>query len=120
MEIKRSLHTALLVSDLTRSEQFYSVVLGLTKVDRELKFPGVWYQIEDVQLHLIVAPHLPSALVNPEKWGRNPHIAFAVSNLEAAKERLVSHGCPIQSSASGRAVLFTQDPDRNVIELSEA
>lgn len=119
MEIRRSLHTALLVSDLARAEKFYSAILGLTKVDRVLKFPGVWYQIEDFQIHLIVAPHIPSELVDPEKWGRNQHIAFAVSNLEAAKERLLNHGCPMQSSASGRAALFTQDPDGNVIELSE-
>ncbi|NEQ18217.1 MAG: glyoxalase, partial [Moorea sp. SIO3E2] len=58
-------------------------------------------------------------LKNPEKWGRNPHIAFSVVNLDEAKECLHAHGYPIQLSSSGRAALFTQDPDCNIIELSE-
>jgi catechol 2,3-dioxygenase-like lactoylglutathione lyase family enzyme len=45
MQIIQSLHTAILVTDLERSEYFYSQVLGLNKVERPLKYPGVWYQI---------------------------------------------------------------------------
>ena len=71
------------------------------------------------KLHLIVAPDLPSQLQNPEKWGRNPHVAFTVTDLDAAKNQLIAHNCPIQISASGRAAFFTQDPDGNIIELSQ-
>ncbi len=119
MQITQCLHSAILVSDLERAEQFYSNVLGLAKVDRALKFPGAWYQIGDFQIHLIVADSMPSDLVNPEKLGRNRHIAFSVDNLDAAKEQLLAHNYPIQMSASGRAALFTQDPDGNIIELGE-
>ncbi|PSB23660.1 glyoxalase [Stenomitos frigidus ULC18] len=119
MKITRCLHTALLVSDLERSEQFYGSVLGLEKVDRVLRFPGAWYEVAGFQIHLIVADAFTIELNNPEKWGRNQHIAFSVANLDAAKEQLLAHNCPTQVSASGRAALFTQDPDGNVIELGE-
>ncbi|MBV9387428.1 MAG: VOC family protein [Chroococcidiopsidaceae cyanobacterium CP_BM_ER_R8_30] len=120
MQITQFLHTAILVSNLEQAEDFYSKVLGLSKVERSLKYAGAWYQVGEFQLHLIVAPdYVLSKLQNPEKWGRNPHVALAVVNLDAAKEQLLANQCPIQMSASGRTALFTQDPDGNIIELSQ-
>lgn len=117
MQITRCLHTAILVSDLEKAEYFYSNILGLSKVDRTLKYAGVWYQVGDYQIHLIVHPDLATELPNQEKWGRNPHIALAVDDLDEAKKRLQTNGYPMQMSASGRAALFTQDPDGNIIEI---
>ena len=120
MQITQFLHTAILVSNLEQAEDFYGKVLGLSKVERSLKYAGAWYQIGEFQLHLIVVPdYVLIKLQNPEKWGRNPHVALAVVNLDAAKEQLLAHKYPIQMSASGRAALFTQDPDGNIIELSQ-
>ncbi|MCC5668077.1 VOC family protein [Nostoc sp. CHAB 5784] len=118
MQITQSLHTAILVTDLERSEQFYGKVLGLSKIDRSLKYAGAWYQVGNYQIHLIVAPTAPTENPN-EKWGRNPHVAFSVANLDAAKQELLNHNYPIQPSASGRPALFTQDPDGNIVELSQ-
>ncbi|MBW4648581.1 MAG: VOC family protein [Kastovskya adunca ATA6-11-RM4] len=118
MEITQCLHTAILVSDLERSENFYGNVLGLEKIDRSLKYPGTWYQISQFQLHLILHPGLAVERHN-EKWGRNPHFALGVTNLDAAKEKLLANNCPVQMSASGRAALFTQDPDSNIVELTQ-
>jgi len=119
MQINQALHSALLVSNLEKSEQYYSNVLGLKKIDRELKFPGIWYQIGNFQIHLILAATIIPDAVDYDKLGRNRHLAFAVANLEVAKEQLIAHNCPVQMSASGRSALFTQDPDGNIIELSE-
>lgn len=120
MQITRCLHTAILVSDLTKAEKFYSDILGLSPArHRPLKYPGMWYQVGEYQIHLIVHPHFTSPVPNPEKWGRNPHLALAVDNLEEAKQRLQERGYSIQMSASGRTALFTQDPDGNVIEISQ-
>lgn len=119
MKITHYLHTAILVSDLERAEHFYGRVLGLTKVDRTLKYAGAWYQLGAVQVHLIVDTDFASQLVNAEKWGRNPHLALGVENLEATKAHLAAQGYEMQLSASGRAALFTQDPDGNMIELTE-
>jgi len=118
MQITQYLHVALLVANLFRSEHFYGEVLGLPKVDRVLKFPGAWYQIGAIQIHLIVAESVSNDLVD-DKWGRNRHIALAVTNIDEAQARLVANDCPVQRSASGRAALFTRDPDGNIIELSE-
>lgn len=127
MKITHYLHTAILVSDLARAEQFYSGVLGLSKIDRILKYPGAWYELGSIQVHLIVdetldvdsKPNGGPKLQNAEKWGRNPHLALAVENLAAAKATLIAAGYELQLSASGRPALFTQDPDGNVVELTE-
>ncbi|WP_049858485.1 VOC family protein [Gloeothece citriformis] len=118
MQIVKCLHTAILVSDLEKAEQFYSQVLGLTKVDRPFSYSGIWYQIGDYQIHLIVDSNLKITHQNEEKWGRNPHFALTVTDLEAVKEKLHHYQCPYQMSASGRPALFTQDPDGNIIELT--
>lgn len=118
MQITQCLHAAVLVSDLKRAEHFYSNVLKLSKIERSLKYPGAWYQLGEFQIHLIVAPDAPTEL-QPEKWGRNPHLAFSVADLDTAKKQLITHNCPTQMSASGRAALFTQDPDGNIVELTQ-
>lgn len=120
MQITQCLHAAVLVSDLEKAEHFYGNILGLSKVDRSLKYPGAWYQVGQFQIHLIIDSSIQPKLQNPEKWGRNPHFALSVADLDAAKTQLSAHGCEIQMSASGRAALFTQDPDGNIIELSQA
>lgn len=119
MQITQSIHAALLISNLEKSEHFYSNVLGLSKIDRILKFPGVWYQVGNFQIHLILAATFIPDAVDYEKLGRNRHLAFSVANLEAAKQQLIAHNCQIQMSVSGRSALFTQDPDGNIIELSQ-
>jgi glyoxylase I family protein len=118
ISIHAPLHVAINVSDLLRAEAFYGGVLGLEKVERSLKFPGSWYQVGEFQLHLIVAEAWQPA-PHHSKWGRNAHVAFAIADVEAAKAALVEANCPVQTSASGRPALFTQDPDGNIIELTQ-
>lgn len=120
MQVTRCLHAALLVTDLDQAEHFYGTVLELSKVDRPLKFPGAWYEVAGFQIHLMQTAASVPGLDNPEKWGRNRHLAFSVDALEEMKQQLLMHNCPVQMSASGRAALFTQDPDGNVIEISQA
>ncbi len=119
MNITHYLHTAVLVSDLAAAERFYGGVLGLTKVERSLRFPGAWYQLGEIQVHLMVSDSLPPAPTDSEKWGRHRHLAFAVTDLQEATVELQAQGYPVQLSASGRAALFTQDPDGNVVELTQ-
>lgn len=118
MQIIQSLHTAILITDLGKSEYFYTHVLGLTKTERPLKNPGIWYQIGNYQLHLILSPNVPTDK-QQEKWGQNPHIAFGVMDLEAIKDELTTKNYPFQASASGRPAIFIKDPDDNIIELSQ-
>lgn len=84
MNITKPLHAAILVSDLAKSQHFYSQILQLTTVDRPLNFPGIWYQIGDWQIHLIESEQVIGDRVNEAKWGRNRHLAFAVADLAIA------------------------------------
>jgi glyoxylase I family protein len=118
-EIMQALHVAMLVSDVQRAAAFYHGVLGLEPIARSLKFPGQWYQVGAFQIHLMEVPGWQAPLPRPEKWGRNPHLALQVTDLAAMKQRLTEQGYPVQMSASGRAALFTQDPDGNVLELGQ-
>ncbi len=113
------LHAALLVTDLDAAKHFYEAILGLTPVERNLSFSGQWYQMGSVQLHLIVAEGLTGDRVNSQRWGRNRHIALAVTDLAAMKQRLEAYGYSTQMSASGRAALFVCDPDGNLVELAQ-
>ncbi|MEN9259978.1 MAG: VOC family protein [Thermostichus sp. HHBFW_bins_43] len=115
------LHTALWVTDLARAEHFYGTVLGIPKVERfPFGFPGAWYQVGSSQIHLIVVENPIDQGHRASKWGRNPHLALGVDNLDGVRTRLVQSGYEVQMSASGRAALFVRDPDGNVIELSSA
>ena len=119
MGVTRYLHTAILVSDLETAESFYSDLLALPKAERSLKFPGIWYQIGDYQIHLIEDENWKPLEPNPDKWGRCPHLALAVDDLDTIKQDLTAKGYPFQESSSGRAALFTKDPDGNIIEIGQ-
>jgi glyoxylase I family protein len=119
MSILGFLHAALVVTDLEASQTFYGTLLGLSVIERPLGFPGIWYQIGAVQIHLIQAEQVIPDLGNAEKWGRNRHLAFAVDHLEDIKQTLQQAGYPLQASASGRPAIFVKDPDGNLIELSQ-
>jgi glyoxylase I family protein len=120
VQIQQCLHTAILVSDLEKAETFYGKILGLAKIERSLKYPGAWYQIGDYQIHLMVDARAKTELTNTEKWGRNPHIALSVKDLNSAIATFAQQNYPFQMSASGRAALFVRDPDGNVLELNQA
>lgn len=118
VDILHPLHVAVQVSDLEKAEAFYTDVIGLRKVERNLTFAGAWYQVGDFQLHLIVSQWAKQP-VREDKWGRHPHITFAIRRLDEVKQILTEKAVPFQMSSSGRAALFVKDPDGNVVELLE-
>jgi glyoxylase I family protein len=119
IEIVGCLHAAVIVSNLERSIDFYTNILGLNRIDRQLKYPGAWYQIGDFQLHVIENVDTKFGdKIDLNVSTRNPHIALGVRDLDAAKQQLLAANCVVKMSNSGRAALFTQDPDGNAIELT--
>ncbi|MDB9313172.1 VOC family protein [Spirulina sp. CS-785/01] len=119
MEITQGLHTAILVSDLNQAKSFYEGILELNQAERNLNFPGEWYQVGDYQIHLMVNEAVEPKTYNEEKWGRNAHLALQIQDLAPLKRRLTEHNIPFQMSSSGRAALFVKDPDGNIIEVNE-
>jgi glyoxylase I family protein len=118
MAIQKCLHTTLLVSDLAQAEYFYGETLGLEKAERNLNFPGLWYQVDGYQIHIILHEGLPKTEPLSEKWGRNPHLAFRVTEIEVLADKIGKNGFQYQKSSSGRPALFVRDLDGNIIELS--
>ena len=48
-------HISIPATDLERSRHFYGEILGLNEIDRPtFDVPGIWYQLGEHQLHLIV------------------------------------------------------------------
>ena len=112
-------HVSLLVRDTGRALDFYTGVLGLEPDPSrpELGFPGAWLKLGEQQLHLLELPNPDPTEGRPEHGGRDRHVALAVDDLDAFRQRLEAAGIPYSLSRSGRAALFCRDPDGNAWEL---
>lgn len=120
--IERLLHASLLVSDLGRARDFYEGVLGLVPSPGRpaMDFDGVWYDLGETQIHLLVLPNPDPATGRPEHGGRDRHTALAVGGWDDLRQRLDSLGVTYTLSRSGRPALFCRDPDGNALELMAA
>jgi catechol 2,3-dioxygenase-like lactoylglutathione lyase family enzyme len=114
------LHTTFCVRNLEDARSFYRDIIGLREItDRPLTFPGLWYDLGNAQLHLILDPDFQAAIASSDKWGRSPHLALSIADLASMRRTLDTKGIIYQASASGRSALFVRDPDGNTIELSQ-
>lgn len=113
------LHSSLLVSDLARARPFYERVLGLTpsSLRPPMNFDGVWYELGEQQIHLLVLPNPEAALEKPAHGGRDRHVAVRVDDLEGMRAKLEAAGIPYTRSQSGRPAIFCRDPEGNAFEL---
>lgn len=120
IKINRMMHTGLIVTDLEKSRAFYEGLLGLTPnpARPDFSFAGVWYDIGENQVHLMMVPNPYTNVVHPEHGGRDIHIAFSVDDVEPVRAALEAAGVPYSMSKSGRAALFCRDPDGNALEFS--
>lgn len=120
-------HVALIVSDYAISKRFYTETLGLDVIaetfreEREswkldLRVPG------GSQIELFSFPNPPKRPSTPEAQGLR-HLAFRVSDLNAAVERLESFGVAIEKvrvdELTGARFTFFADPDGLPLELYE-
>lgn len=120
IQITQFLHTGLIVSDIARSRAFYEGLLGLTPDPKrpEREFKGVWYDIGINQIHLMEVDNPYAHVERPKHGGRDIHLAMNVANIDDVKVALDMAGVPYTASVSGRAALFTRDPDGNTLEFS--
>lgn len=131
MEITAIHHTALTVTDIERSRQFYRDILSIREIPRPaFNFPGAWFQVGETQeLHLIV--HSRATFRGKPLDSRDVHFAVRVPSFHAAVEFLHAKGyredanpedpyCMIVQphATAGYPQIYICDPDRHVIEIN--
>ena len=116
-------HTALCVTDLERSKQFYREVLGLTEIARPaFPFGGAWYELGDGrQLHLIVHEHPLTLRGTHAIDAKDGHMAFRVIDYDAALAHFRALGVEClerPDNVTPWKQLYITDPDGHIIELN--
>ena len=120
-------HVAVICSDYTRSKDFYSRILSLEVVSEAYREARGSYKLDlrlpdGTQLELFSFPGSPPRPSYPEACGLR-HLAFAVSDLDAAVTHLQTHGVAVEpvrvDEHTGRRFTFFADPDGLPLELYE-
>ena len=138
-------HVSLATSDMDRIVKFYSAFLGgqearragnwfglsgeaLDKVSgyTDSKVEMAWFQVRNIELEIIQylshPPKAPKQFPRPVNALGYNMIMFDVSDLEAARKRLIDAGGTIVSKKTamdGGQVIFGHDPDGNLLGLQE-
>jgi catechol 2,3-dioxygenase-like lactoylglutathione lyase family enzyme len=117
MEIRFAV-VSLWAEDVTATTHFYWDVVGLPLLAHQ---PGDRPHFDLGGTYLTIVHGQPTLSSNPKQ--RFPVVALSFPNLDAAVEKLQSHGVDlpwgVETNATGRWVMF-HDPVGNLIELVEA
>lgn len=118
MKVTRVGHVSVNVEgNLDETRRFYADVLGLGDVKRP-DIPGVaghWHSIDDVELHLVDAPHAGRG-IDPT----GPHFCVFVEDLDATLRELDALGIAHLDGAQGDVIqVWFNDPAGNTIELQQ-
>jgi catechol 2,3-dioxygenase-like lactoylglutathione lyase family enzyme len=118
-QIQRFHHASLIVADINRSRAFYEGILELpiNPTRPALSYDGIWYDIGEQMIHLLVVPNPEAGLVRPAHGGRDRHTALVVDDLDELVRRLEDAGIAYTLSQTGRRALFCRDPDDNAFEF---
>jgi glyoxylase I family protein len=118
-------HIALLISDLDKTRIFYGDILGLEEIERPVfRTQGIWYQLGECQLHLMLIPNMVLPQSHPENRTVQPHFAMSVlaaeyraivdklilADLEVVEERAFRINTEVRQA-------FFYDPNGNMIEI---
>jgi glyoxylase I family protein len=113
------------VSDLAASERFYCDVIGLPVVERWTgEWPAVWLALgREGFLGLWLPETGGIRAIHGGRGGRHVHFALRVpmGTLDKVRARLESLGYPVESQdfGGGNRAIYLDDPDGNVLELTE-
>ena len=122
-------HFTIEPQDLERSKNFYVNVLGLEVGDRPpLDFPGYWlYSGGNATVHLMGTRKPREGIVvrgtdkRFEDAGRLDHIAFAATDVDGVRKRLIANSVKFREQIvprTGDTQFFLYDPDGVGVELS--
>lgn len=119
-------HIAIIASDEQRTLDFYINKLGFT-LEKETWRPAQqdylrMLRLGDTVIELFIHPDAPQRVTGPEALGLR-HLAFRVTDIEAARDWLNSRGIetePIHDdTANGGHYVFFRDPDGQPLELHD-
>lgn len=119
-------HIAIIASDEQRALDFYINKLGFT-LEKETWRPAQqdylrMLRLGDTVIELFIHPDAPQRVTGPEALGLR-HLAFRVTDIEAARDWLDSRGIetePIHDdTANGGHYVFFRDPDGQPLELHD-
>ena len=119
-------HIAIIASDEQRALDFYVNKLGFT-LEKETWRPAQqdylrMLRLGDTVIELFIHPDAPQRVTGPEALGLR-HLAFRVTDIEAARDWLNSRGIetePIHDdTANGGHYVFFRDPDGQPLELHD-
>ena len=124
MKVKKLLHTRMRVSDMDRTIQFYTGVLGLEVMERKTSPRGshlAFLQVPNSD-ELIELCSFPAS--GPVKVQEDlVHLAFQVENLDDTIAQLGAKGIAITDgptkTSSGSRFIFIDAPDGYEVELIE-
>lgn len=135
-------HTGIVVQDLDRVGRFYKDVIGLTearRMSREGALLDALLGLNNVRLEVMFlgTPDRPAAIEllqyvrhpsapvqrQPNTHGPN-HVHFIVHDLDPILDRLAAAGIesiggPVAWFDTWTRVLYTRDPEDNIVELTE-
>lgn len=126
MDLKKTHHVAIIVSDYEVSRRFYVELLGF-KVIRENYRPEkddykLDLELDGCELELFSGKYNPPRPSYPEALGLR-HLAFRVEDMDAAVRELNEKGVdtePVRMDQfTGRRMTFFHDPDGLPLELHE-
>ncbi|MEH0154385.1 VOC family protein [Limibacter armeniacum] len=124
---KKIHHIAVIVSDYSKSKEFYTEILGLKILQEVYRKERGSYKLDlavnDMyQIELFSFPNPPARTSRPEACGLR-HIAFEVENIEASAEALTIKGVEVEpiriDPFTEKKFTFFADPDGLPIELYE-
>ena len=121
-------HIAIICSDIEKSKQFYTTVLGLEIIAEHFREERNSWKVDLAlngvyTIELFSFPDAPSRLSRPEATGLR-HLAFAVMNIDEAVAHLGQYGInaePIRiDHYTNKKFTFFSDPDGLPLEFYEA
>jgi glyoxylase I family protein len=127
MNIKAIHHVAILTDDYERSKTFYTEVLGFKILAETYREERKSYKLDltingQYQIELFSFPEFKERASFPEQKGLR-HLAFAVENIEASVDELVSKGVDVQGirvdELTNKKFCFFYDPNGQPLELYE-
>ncbi|HET7579572.1 MAG TPA: VOC family protein [Bacillales bacterium] len=97
-----------------KARRFFGDILGMKEIEKPanlVKRGGVWFQCRTHQLHIGVQEDFMPA--------KKAHPAFHVENLQALRERLISHGIEVKDDEAlkGAERFYVNDPFGNRLEF---